>query len=179
MKAHGPAEPPPPQFHFDRFKQVVCFFFGQSQVGIADHPEPMAALYLHAGEELGQERGNDLLHGDEARVVRKRQEPRQKGRDLDPGKTPLAALRVTHHHRQVEREVGYVGERVARIDTEGCQDGEHLGFEDGLGVGHVLGAERAPRHQAAAAHGQAGDDHVVVNARLLAEHPLDFDADGF
>ena len=61
----------------------------------------MAALDLHAREQLAQEGCDDLLHRHVALIVREAQEPGQQGWDLDAGEAAVAPLGVTDHHRQV------------------------------------------------------------------------------
>ena len=71
---------------------------------------------------------------------------------------------VAHHHGQVEREVGDVRERVARVDAERRQHREHLRLEHRLGVGDVgraraksSGTRRVP------CCGQLRDQFLVVD----------------
>ena len=85
------------------------------------------ALDLHAGEQRVEVGGDDLLERHEALAVGHDHEAGQQQRHLDPGEAARLGDRVAHDHRQVERQVGDVGERVARVDGE---RGEHR--EDAL-----------------------------------------------
>ena len=80
---------------------------------------------LHAREEGVQVGGDDLLEQDVG-VLAHLDQARQHRRHLDPGEAALAGLGVAHGHRQRQREVADVGERVARVDRQGRQDGEDL-----------------------------------------------------
>src|ERR1700675_2961882 len=56
------------------------------------------------------------------------------------------AHRVTNHHREVEREVGDVGEGVSGIDRERREDGEDAGSELGGEVVTIGSVEVGNRH---------------------------------
>src|SRR5581483_12099697 len=51
LQAYGPAETAPAKLHLDRFQKVIGFLFPQGEIGVADHPEGLVTLDLHAREE--------------------------------------------------------------------------------------------------------------------------------
>ena len=48
--------------------------------------------------------------------------------NFEPGET-LPSLGVCNHHREVDGEVGDVGERMTGVEGQRCQCGEYLGTE--------------------------------------------------
>jgi hypothetical protein len=73
---------------------------------------------VHPGEELVDEGHQGLLERDEPVPTGQGQQPGDVGRDLHPGEPDGVVLAVPDLHTDVEREVGDVGERVARVDRE-------------------------------------------------------------
>ena len=69
LEADGPPEPPSAQLHLDRLQKVVRLFLGQGEVGVADHPERVAALYFHPREQFAEECSNDLFDGHKSLTV--------------------------------------------------------------------------------------------------------------
>jgi hypothetical protein len=69
-------------------------------------------------------RGDDLLQRDVARSAGNADEPRQQRRHLHACEPTLARRRVADDHREVQRQVGDVRERMRGIDREGSEDGE-------------------------------------------------------
>ena len=63
-------------------------------------------------------RRDHLLERHEALAVGQRDEAGEQRRDLHPREALLAARRVAHDDREVERQVGDVGERVRGVDRE-------------------------------------------------------------
>ncbi len=124
LEAHRPPEPAPAQLHLDRGQQIVGLVLLEGQVGVAGDPEGMVALDVHAREERAEVGGDDLVERYEPLPVRRDDEAGQQRWHLDPGKTALPARRVAHDHRQVERQVGDVGEGVAGVDRQRGQDRE-------------------------------------------------------
>jgi hypothetical protein len=90
---------------------------------------------LHAGEELVQVGGDELLDGQEARaaaVVLDGDEARHVVRHLDPGEQlGAAAGRVAQGDGQIQRTARDVGERVRGVDRERGQHREDLLAEVG------------------------------------------------
>ena len=89
-------------------------------------------------------RRDHLLEGHESLAVGQPDEARQQRRHLDPGEPRLLSIRVADHHREVQREVGDVGERVGRVDRERGQHREDRGLEElgkpgAVGLGQALG----------------------------------------
>ena len=109
----------------DRLEQVVGLELLDRHLGVARHAEGVDADDRHAGEELVEVGGDELLEPDE--VVAPRAWPRPAGRPgarhghqarqrrghLDAGEELLAVL-VAQQHRQVEAQVGDVRERAGR-----------------------------------------------------------------
>ena len=91
----------------------------------------MLADDLHPGEEHVKVRGDQLLERDGTPAIRQGNEARQQRWDFDAGKTHLMAHGVADHHRQVEREVRDVGERMRRVDGERCENGKDAGAKLG------------------------------------------------
>ncbi len=82
--------------------------------------------YLHAGEQLVEVGGNELLQGKEALPVGHHHEARQDGRHLHPGEAGGTGVGIPHENRQIEREVADVGERMGGIHRQRSENGEHL-----------------------------------------------------
>ena len=94
LEAHGPAELAAPQLDLDRGEQVVGLLLLEGEVGVAGDPEGVGGLDLHAGEQLVEVGGDDLLERHEPLAVGHHHEPRQQVGHLDPGEAPLAGDRV-------------------------------------------------------------------------------------
>ncbi|GMA87564.1 hypothetical protein GCM10025868_28140 [Angustibacter aerolatus] len=98
--------------------------------------------HVHAREELVEVRGDDVLEGHEARLVRvgvgrldggragrgllDGDEPRQQRRHLDAGEVLLLRLGVADDDREVQRQARDVGERVGRVDRQRREHREDL-----------------------------------------------------
>ena len=125
------------------------------------------------GEQLVEVRGDHLLQGHEALAIGHDHEPRQQVGHLHPCEPPLAGDRVAQEHRQVQREVRDVGERVAGVDGEGREHREDPlleGLDEELLV--VL-VEVVPAGQADAVGRQGGDDLVEEEPLLALDERLD------
>ena len=72
------------------------------QVGVPGHPEPVARLDGHPGEEGAQVGGDHVLQGDGHVPVAGAHQPVEHGRDLDPGEAPGPPVGLAHHHQQVQ-----------------------------------------------------------------------------
>ena len=132
LEAHRPAEAPAAEFDLDRFEQVLVLGVVEVQVRVARHTEREARTDPHAGEQVGEIRGDDLLDRNEAIAAAERDEPRQDRvrRHLDAGEAALALLGILDRHREVERQRRDVGEGVPGVDGERGEDGEDLFVED-------------------------------------------------
>ena len=121
------AEPAPGQLPLQRLQQVLVAVLVDLEVGVAGDPEQVVLDHLHAGEELAQVGGDQVLE---------RQEPHRRGSSPVAPRTNRGTLlgtltranssgppsRVAHDDGQVQRQPGDVRERVRRVDRE---RGEH------------------------------------------------------
>ena len=57
---------------------------------------------------------------------------------FDPCEMLFAGFAILHHHRQIQAEVGDVGEGMARIDGEGCENRKNLLLEIVVQVGALF-----------------------------------------
>lgn len=131
---------------------------------------------LHAGEEVVQVRGDDVLERHEARLeevgghrrlgAAHLEEARERRRHLDPREVLLARLGVDEDHREVEREAGDVGEGVGRVDGERGEYRVYLVAEE-LTQAVLLGLlDLAPAHDVDALLGEGGAHALVEDAGL-------------
>ena len=133
LEPHRRPEPAAGQLAFQRLQQVLVAVLLDLEVGVAGDPERVALGHLHAGEQLRQVRGDQVLERQEVSTRRRvlggdPDQARHVVGHLDPGEPLGTALGVAHGDRQVEREAGDVGERVRGVDRERRQH-----REDGLG----------------------------------------------
>ena len=84
LQPDGRAEPPAHELALHSGEQVLGVVLLDLDVLVAGHPEGVVLEHLHAREELGQVRGDDVLEGDEP-LLGDRQEAREVRRHLDPG----------------------------------------------------------------------------------------------
>ncbi len=112
------------QLALERVQQVLdLVLLLDLDVLVAGDAERVLLDDLHAGEQLVEVRGDDVLERDEPGALPSiGHEPRQQRRHLDPGEVLAAGRAVAHEHREVEREPGDVRERVRRVDR---QRGQH------------------------------------------------------
>ena len=66
LQPHRRAEPAPGQLAFQRLQQVLVAVLVDLQLGVAGDPEQVVLDHLHAGEELAQVDGDELLDRQEA-----------------------------------------------------------------------------------------------------------------
>ena len=120
------AEPAPGQLPLQRLEQVLVAVLVDLHLGVAGDPEQVALDHLHAGEQLPEVGGDQLLDRQEphARLSRSdRDEPGHVVGHLDPGEQ----LRRRRPGRapttaRFSDRLGDVRERVRRVDGE---RGEH------------------------------------------------------
>ncbi len=86
-------------------------------------------FHHHAGEQRTQVGGDDLFEGDVTLAVGHDHEAGQQVGHFDPGEAALTGVGIAHHHRQVQRQVGDVRERVAGIDGQRGEHRENLVLE--------------------------------------------------
>ena len=99
--------------------------------------------HLHAGEQLLQVRGDDVLQRD-VPLRGRLQEARQQRRHLDPREVLVAADRVAHDDGEVQRQPGDVRERVRRVHGQRGEHREDLLPEEGEQPGLLLLASARP-----------------------------------
>ena len=118
-------------------EQVVGFELLDGHLGVARDPEGVGVDDLHAGEELVEVGGDELLEPHEVALAARRSvggrpcrghrdQARQRARHLDAGEE-LLAVRVAQQHGEVEAQVGDVGERPAGVEGERCEHREDVG----------------------------------------------------
>jgi len=111
LQAHGGAEPTAGQLPLQRGEQVLGVVLLDLEVLVAGHPEGELLAHLHAGEELVEVGGDDVLQRHEPYrvgvaadgvLVPDPQEPRQRRRHLDAGEVLVPRLGVDEDDGQVE-----------------------------------------------------------------------------
>ena len=86
--------------------------------------------------------------------VGQRDKARQAVRHFDPGKPLNSRFRVFDCHGKIQAEIGHLGERMRRIDTQRRQHRKHIFFKmilhhlalPGIQIG-IIEKENAPRNQ--------------------------------
>ena len=178
LEPHGAPAPPRPQLELHRGEQVVGLLVPQRGVGVTSDPEREVGFDLHAGEQHVEMRGDHLLEGDEALAVGHDDEAWEKSGDLHAREPAVAAGRVAHHHREVQREVGDVRERVPRVDTERREHREDALVEHAHHVLAVVVVERFPVGHPDPDVGEGGHDPVEEDPRLALGELVDARPDG-
>ena len=173
LEAHGPAELPATQLDLDGGEEVVGLLLLEGEVGVAADAERGGGLHVHPREQLAEVGGDHLLERHEPLAVGHHHEPRQQVRHLDAGEPPLAGDGVAEEHRQVQREVRDVRERVTGVDGERREHREDPlleGLDEELLV--VL-VEVVPPRQPHAVGGEGRHDLVEEEALLPLDERLD------
>ncbi len=114
LDPHDVAEATATELTLDRLEEVRCVV-GDLEVGVARHPEHRTLDDLHAGEERGQEVGDDLLERNVQTATAECEEARQALGDLHAREALVARLRVLGEDREREREARDVRETAARV----------------------------------------------------------------
>ena len=114
----------------DRRSKVQGLVLAKVRVLVAGHPKHVVLHHVHPGEQRPQMSRDDLFERDEPLAVGEGDEPGQDRGHLHPSKPPDQRARVPDRHRQVQREVRDVGERVCRVHGQRGQDGQDRLFED-------------------------------------------------
>ena len=123
LQSHRGAEPASGQFPLQLLQQVLVAVFLDLQVGVAGHPERLLLHHFHAGEQLLEVRGDQILQRKEVvGAAPHLDEPVDVVGHLHPGEALTAGLRVANDDGQVEAQTADVRERVGRVDG---QRGEH------------------------------------------------------
>ena len=177
LQPHGASEAAAAQLHLQGDEEVVGLLLLDGEVGVAGDPEHPVVHHRHPREQRVEVRRDQVLQEDEALAVGEGDEPGQGRRHLHPGEALGAVEVVEDRDGQVERQVGDVGERVRRVDTQWGEHREDPFVEDLVEVLAVVEVEVRP-----AAH----DDPVGLDGRhelaevqvlLLADQVLDPVAD--
>ena len=131
---------------------------------------------LHAGEEVAEVVGDEVLQRDEPHLVDglalvDPHEARKHLRHLQAGELLLAGARVAHPHRQVERQARDVGERMRGVDRERHQHREDLQREDVAHLSAVGLVELSPLDHLDPGRFERRTHVLTVDARV-AGHQL-------
>jgi len=129
FQPHRHAELRPLTQHELNRGEEVFGFVGELEVGVARDPERVVTEHLHAREQCGQVRGDQLLQRHEPRASGQRDEAGQQRRDLYPREALLAGRGIAYLHREVQREVRDVREGVRGVDCKGREDGKNAVVE--------------------------------------------------
>ena len=168
LKADRPVEPLLSELELNRLEQVVRLVLLKGEIGVSRHSERGPLLHDHADEE-GVEVGGDHLLGGHEPAVTERDEPGEHLRDLESHEPAFRGGRISHRHRDREREVRDVGEGVTGIDRERCEHGEDAILVERAGRQTVTEVEVAPPHDRQARLSQRWKQ-IVDEQRLLAAH---------
>ena len=162
----------PAQHRLDRLEEVLGFVL-ELEVGVAGDAERVVREHLHAGEQGVELRRDDLLEQHEALAVGQRDEAGEQRRHLHPREALVAARRVAHGDREVQRQVGDVGERVRGVDRQRREHREDRVDEQLLEVGPVVGGEVVPVGEADAGVLERGHDLVGEHRRRPVDQLVD------
>jgi hypothetical protein len=135
-------EPAAGEFALERLQQILVTVVVDLDIGVAGHAEQVVLDDLHAGEQLPQVRGDQLLQRQETDAPGSTvhsgpycrihgDEPGHVGRHLDAGEQLRTAVRIADDDREVQRESRDVRERVGRVDRQRGQHREDLFAEVG------------------------------------------------
>ena len=177
LEPHGVAVAALEQLAFERVLQVVDVFVVDEQVAVTRDAELIAAVDLHAREQLIDERVDHRRQKHEIRLARafdgdgQRNQARQRARCLDDRAMARPAERVAavQAHDEVQALVENSRDRPRRIERRRAQDRHDLGLEVLL---EPLPLRRRPivaPHEANAFVAQRRDELVVEHAVLLAD----------
>ena len=168
----------PPKLGLDCREQIFSVAVHVVEVAITRDTKRMVVDDLHAGEQRLHVQRDHVLERDVALAVGKRDETRQHRRHLHAREALLVALRIAHDHREVQREVGDVGEGVRRVHSQRREHGEDLLPEDGVELAELLLGHVFAAHEGDSCRGQRGHDVRVEDAGLALDETLDAKADG-
>ena len=183
LKSHHFAKLAVTHLFLDQFEQVFRLVTSTAtefevQVGIARDAEEVPSHDRDAGEE-GPEMGADQVLERDEMVRRQQRDPagKQPG-DFHARETALATM-IGERHREREREIRDVRERVRRVYRQRSDDREDLRLEVVLEV-HALGVRELviPLVNPDPVIGERGEDVVDQAARVLVDHDPDCLADG-
>jgi hypothetical protein len=126
---HNAAETALPHALFNGLEKILGLQFLDGDVGIARDMERMRFDHIHAAKQGGQVSRDHLFQPDKCLLARRalaallarpfqRYELRQGIRHLH-AREVFHAILVANQHRQVQAQVGYVGERTTGIESQG------------------------------------------------------------
>jgi len=134
----GPADLAAQELLLEGEEQVLRVVLLHLDVLVPRHPERAVAGDLHAGEQLVEVAGDDVLQRHEPAFA-ERDEPGEDRGHLDAGELPRAGDGVLQQHGQVDAEPGDVGEGVRRVDGQWGEHREDPVLEQ---LGHLLALVR-------------------------------------
>ncbi len=180
FEPHGIAPLALAQLVFQRFQQIVGLGGVDQQVGIARHPELVAAAGSHAGEQLvdigvdhaGQE--HEIVRAAARHVLRQLDQPRQCAGRLHDGIADVAAEGILAGQRddEVQRLVEDARKRVRRVQPDRRQHRQQLVLEVGAQPGVLLRRPVAAAHEADLLGIERRDHHLVERAVLLGNEAV-------
>ncbi len=171
------AEPAPHEFPLQGLEEVLGIVLLHLQVLVARDPERVVLQDLHAGEQLVEVDGDDVLQRDEA-LRPDLDEAVQQRRHLHAREQFVAGLRVAHHHGEVQAQSADVGKRMRGVDRQRRQDRVDPLLEDGVQPRPLLVVDVAPEHQLDACFGQLRHDLLREQLRLPVHEIAHLLADG-
>ena len=129
-------EAAPQQLLLQRLQEVLGVVLLDLQVLVAGDPEGVVLEHLHAGEQLVEVRGDDVLEGHEPPAVPSSPSTGSSrgssGGTLTRAKCSLPGARVAEDDGEVERQPGDVREGVRGVDRERGEHREDLVAEEGV-----------------------------------------------
>ena len=176
LEAHGVAEMALRKLALQCLLEVLDLLLLDEEVGVARHPELVAAQHAHAREELadvrvkdGREEREVVLAG--GHLAREPDHPGQDARRLDDGRAGIAAecVPALQPDREVEALVEHARKRVRGIEPDGREDRHHLPKEELADPLLLPGRPLAAPQEADALCRERRQDRVVQE-RVLAIH---------
>ena len=159
-----------PQRDLHRGEEILGLV-AQLDVGVARHTERILREHFHAREQRVEVRRDHLFERHVARAVGDADEAREERRHLHPGESLFAARAVAHDHREVEREVRDVRERVRGVDRERGEYREDPVVEHPRQLRLRVGVEVVPRRERDSGVLEGGRD-LLRERGGLARHQL-------
>ena len=175
LESHHFAEPALEHLLLDHREEVFRLLAVRDlEVRIARDAERVRAEDLHPREQRAEMRADHLLERHEVIRAALDGNPAWEGlRHLHAGEMLVAVFGLAKLHRQREREVRDVRERMARIDRERRQHGEYVRLEERVHRLALGGGELRHRQQAHAVRAQRGQQQLVQAAARLLQQVAD------
>ncbi|MNZ84986.1 hypothetical protein D3C78_1037600 [compost metagenome] len=176
LQAHGVTVAAREQLAAQGAGQVVDLFGVQRQVGVTGQAELVAALHLHAleqvvGVRMDHRRQEHIVGAGATHLFRHPDDPRQQARGRDDRQARIAAEGVDtlELDDEVEALVHQQRERVGRVEADRGDDRGDFVAEVAAHPGLELGCPVTPADEADMVLFQLGQQHVVED-RVLALH---------